>query len=125
MLARHEWYQAQGIEPHIGDRAGHIDRQAKIVHSDNGLSIPYDHVILATGSYPFVPRFPESRKPAYIPPSALGFSNTAVAFADAASSAAIIVVSNRCSELVALLAAIGRGLVPHVVEFTTLDAALG
>ena len=55
MIARLDWYQANGIEIHIGDRANSIDRKRQIITSDNGQRIQYDHVVLATGSYPFVP----------------------------------------------------------------------
>lgn len=48
-------YQENGIKIHIGDKAVEIDRQQKIVYSANGLEVPYDKVVLATGSYPFVP----------------------------------------------------------------------
>ncbi|WP_009633352.1 nitrite reductase large subunit NirB [Synechocystis sp. PCC 7509] len=48
-------YQANNINIHIGDRIIEIDRQQKIVHSANGLAISYDKLVLATGSYPFVP----------------------------------------------------------------------
>src|SRR6188472_919591 len=58
MLARLDWYREQGIELHIGDRAAKIDRQAKVVHSDQGRKVPYDVVVLATGSFPFVPPVP-------------------------------------------------------------------
>jgi len=55
MIARLDWYQENDIELHIGDRANQVDRVQKVVHSDEGVSIHYDHVVLATGSYPFVP----------------------------------------------------------------------
>ena len=55
MLANLEWYRRNSIELHIGDRANSIDRTKQIVTSDKGHEIKYDHVVLATGSYPFVP----------------------------------------------------------------------
>ena len=58
MLARKEWYVEQGIELHIGDRACEIDREQKIVRSDKGVEIEYDFIVMATGSYPFVPQVP-------------------------------------------------------------------
>lgn len=48
-------YQENGIEIHIGDKAVSINRQEKTVTSANGLTIHYDKIVLATGSYPFVP----------------------------------------------------------------------
>jgi nitrite reductase (NADH) large subunit len=56
LLTKMEWYQEQGVELHIGDRANHIDRNARVVRSDKGMEITYDVLVLATGSYPFVPK---------------------------------------------------------------------
>jgi nitrite reductase (NADH) large subunit len=58
MLARLDWYAENGVELHIGDRADVIDREARRVTSQKGLTIPYDHLALATGSIPFVPPIP-------------------------------------------------------------------
>jgi nitrite reductase (NADH) large subunit len=49
------FYQANGIEIHIGDKADYIDRQERVVRSANGREIEYDKLVIATGSYPFVP----------------------------------------------------------------------
>jgi nitrite reductase (NADH) large subunit len=48
-------YQQHGIHILIGDKAVSIDRTKKLVMSANGGSMPYDKIVLATGSYPFVP----------------------------------------------------------------------
>jgi nitrite reductase (NADH) large subunit len=48
-------YQENGIQIHIGDKAVSINREEKTVSSANGLTVPYDRIVLATGSYPFVP----------------------------------------------------------------------
>src|ERR1043166_5487233 len=56
MLANLDWYREQGIELHIGDRVNRIDRRSMLVHSEKGQSVAYDRVVLATGSYPFVPQ---------------------------------------------------------------------
>ena len=55
MLARLDWYRDRGVEIHLGDRARGIDRSRRMVRSDAGVEIIYDKVVLATGSYPFVP----------------------------------------------------------------------
>ncbi|GAU69895.1 putative nitrite reductase large subunit [Streptomyces sp. NBRC 110611] len=51
-LARH------GIELHLGDPATAIDRTARTVTARSGLTVRYDTLVLATGSYPFVPPVP-------------------------------------------------------------------
>ncbi len=48
-------YQENGIEIHIGDKAVAINREEKTISSANGLTVAYDKIVLATGSYPFVP----------------------------------------------------------------------
>jgi nitrite reductase (NADH) large subunit len=44
-----------GIELHLDDPAETIDRDARTVTSRSGKTYPYDTLVLATGSYPFVP----------------------------------------------------------------------
>ncbi|MCA9171703.1 MAG: NAD(P)/FAD-dependent oxidoreductase, partial [Planctomycetales bacterium] len=58
MIARKEWYEAKGVELHIGDRATKIDRKRRTVVSAKGIVTKYDKVIFATGSIPFVPPIP-------------------------------------------------------------------
>ena len=62
MMAKMAWYEANGVELHVGDRASDIDRQAKVVRSDKGVEVSYDTVLLATGSFPFVPPVPGIEK---------------------------------------------------------------
>ncbi|CAL9413132.1 nitrite reductase large subunit NirB [Streptomyces sp. enrichment culture] len=47
-----------GIELHTGDPAVAIDREARTVTARSGLTVAYDTLVLATGSYPFVPPVP-------------------------------------------------------------------
>jgi nitrite reductase (NADH) large subunit len=48
------WYQQNDIALHAGKRVTRIDRAEKIVHAGD-VSEPYDYLIIATGSRPFVP----------------------------------------------------------------------
>ena len=50
-----EWYIENGITLHAGVRVQRIDRFAKVVFSDDGQITPYDELIIATGSRPFMP----------------------------------------------------------------------
>ncbi|MBK3580126.1 nitrite reductase large subunit [Streptomyces sp. MBT65] len=47
-----------GIELRIGDPAETIDRASRTVVARSGFSVEYDTLVLATGSYPFVPPVP-------------------------------------------------------------------
>ncbi|MFD4553030.1 nitrite reductase large subunit NirB [Streptomyces sp. NPDC058469] len=53
-----EFIKDHGIELHVGDPAETIDRASKTVTARSGLSLEYDTLVLATGSYPFVPPVP-------------------------------------------------------------------
>ncbi|MGW4638415.1 nitrite reductase large subunit NirB [Sphaerisporangium sp. NPDC004334] len=55
------WYEANGITLHSGTRVRRIDRFARKVYADDGTSTPYDRLIIATGSRPFVPDIPGVR----------------------------------------------------------------
>lgn len=57
-LVSPEWYAENGVEVYLGDRVTTIDRTARRVFSAKGASIDYDELVLATGSYPFVPPIP-------------------------------------------------------------------
>ncbi|WP_175439053.1 nitrite reductase large subunit NirB [Streptomyces vilmorinianum] len=50
--------EKHGIELYVGDPAESIDRAARTVTARSGQVIPYDTLVLATGSYPFVPPVP-------------------------------------------------------------------
>ncbi len=51
-MARH------GIELRLGDPAETVDRAARTVTARSGFTVRYDQLVLATGSYPFVPPVP-------------------------------------------------------------------
>jgi len=53
-------YEAAGFRLILGDKATKIDRANKLVTTASGSSVPYDTLVLATGSYPFVPPIPGS-----------------------------------------------------------------
>ena len=54
-LTTQEHYRELGVEAHFGDAVASIDRDKKTVSTVNGKQFAYDKLVLATGSYPFVP----------------------------------------------------------------------
>ena len=52
------FFEDNGIIIHVGDKAQSINRQSKTVVSEKGLNIRYDKLVIATGSYAFVPPIP-------------------------------------------------------------------
>lgn len=54
-LTTRDHYREIGVNAHFGDAVKSIDRDNKTVTTDSGKQYPYDKLVLATGSYPFVP----------------------------------------------------------------------
>lgn len=48
-----DWYAAQGVDCRFGEPVVKIDRERKIVYSNQG-GVPYDKLVIATGSAPFI-----------------------------------------------------------------------
>ena len=57
-LVESDFMTRHGIELHLGDPATAIDRATRTVTARSGLTVAYDTLVLATGSYPFVPPVP-------------------------------------------------------------------
>jgi nitrite reductase (NADH) large subunit len=62
LLGTFGWYAERGIELSVGVKALAIDRAARVVTTDRGGPVSYDHLVLATGSAPFVPPVPGVNK---------------------------------------------------------------
>jgi nitrite reductase (NADH) large subunit len=61
-----DWYAANQITLHLGKKITHIDRRKREVVSEDGIVVPYDKVLLATGSNPFILPVPGSELPGVI-----------------------------------------------------------
>ncbi|HBD91130.1 MAG TPA: nitrite reductase large subunit, partial [Gemmobacter sp.] len=48
-----DWYAAQGVDCRFGEPVVKIDRERKVVYSAQG-GVPYDRLVIATGSAPFI-----------------------------------------------------------------------
>lgn len=57
-MTTREHYVELGVDAHFGDFVESIDRQGKKVITKGGQEFPYDKLVLATGSYPFIPPVP-------------------------------------------------------------------
>ena len=114
-LADEGFFAENSITLHLGDKAVSIDRANKTITSAKGVTIAYDKLVLATGSYPFVP-----------PVSGYDRKNCLVyrtiedleAMANAALSSKVgVVVGGGLLGLEAAKALTDLGLETHVVEF--------
>lgn len=57
-LVTEGFFETNNINLKLNSKAEHIDRSAKTVTTEKGEILSYDKLILATGSYPFVPPVP-------------------------------------------------------------------
>ena len=48
-----DWYRSHNIHFYKGEKAEHIDRKKRLIRTASGQQIPYDKLLLATGSVPF------------------------------------------------------------------------
>ena len=104
-----------GIELHLNERAVAIDRQARTVTTASGLVVPYDVLVLATGSYPFVPAIPGAdRKDCFVYRTIEDVKKLQAACGEAQVGA---VVGGGLLGLEAAKALVDMGLATHVVEF--------
>ena len=115
MLANLEWYRQSGIELHVGDRASTIDRRRRVVCSEKGHRIDYDHVVLATGSYPFVPPVEGIRQRGVFVYRTIDDLEQIIAYGKHVTRAAVI--GGGLLGLEAAKAAYDLGLDTHVIEF--------
>lgn len=61
-MAPAEWYAQHGISLYTDDAVVYIDRDARKIRSRRGREVPYDYLVLATGSAAFVPPIPGVEK---------------------------------------------------------------
>ncbi|WP_254205558.1 FAD-dependent oxidoreductase, partial [Nocardia alni] len=106
------------VDVRLGVRAETIDRGARKVFTSDGEAIAYDAVVLATGSYPFVPPVPGHDRPECFVYRTIDDLDGIRAAAQAAGPGAVgVVVGGGLLGLEAANALRLMGMTPHVVEF--------
>jgi nitrite reductase (NADH) large subunit len=116
MLHTRAWYADNGITLHAGDPAVSIDRKRRFVHSQQGLAAPYDRLLLATGSSPFIIPIP-----GHALPGVVGFrdlADVATMLAAAVPGAQAVVIGGGLLGLEAANALQRRGMQVTVVHAT-------
>lgn len=112
-----EWYQERGVFVHGGVRVEQIDVGRSLVGGAGGKVVePYDHLILATGSRPFVPPIEGTRQAGVFVFRTLDDCASIAAFARDCDRAVVL-----GGGLLGLEAA--RGLLSHDVEVTVVESA--
>ncbi|MEU0874005.1 nitrite reductase large subunit NirB [Nocardia brasiliensis] len=106
------------VELRLGERAERIDRDARKVTTSAGETLSYDALVLATGSYPFVPPVPGHDLPECFVYRTLDDLDGIRAAAEAAGPGAVgVVVGGGLLGLEAANALRLLGLTPHVIEY--------
>ncbi|WP_049571851.1 nitrite reductase large subunit NirB [Streptomyces sp. SBT349] len=107
--------ERNGIELHVGDPAVAVDRAARVVTSRSGAAFRYDTLVLATGSYPFVPPVPGRDSEGCFVYRTIEDVRAIEAYARNRGTG--VVVGGGLLGLEAAGALNGLGLATHVVEF--------
>ncbi|MFD9665697.1 nitrite reductase large subunit NirB [Rhodococcus sp. NPDC059968] len=117
-LAGNDYPDDALVDLRIGRRAVTIDRESRKVTTDSGEVVAYDALVMATGSYPFVPPIPGHDRPECFVYRTLDDLDGIRKRADAAGPGAVgVVVGGGLLGLEAANALKLMGMTPHVVEF--------
>jgi nitrite reductase (NADH) large subunit len=114
-LVAPDWYGQNGVRLFVGDRVVAIDRDRRVVHSAQGKEVPYDAIVLATGSAPFVPPVPGIDKQGVFVYRTIEDLEQIIAYGKTVRNAAVI--GGGLLGLEAAKVAYDLGLETHVVEF--------
>lgn len=60
------WYEEHGITLHLNKKVVRVDRQRRVVVAEDGTEAPYDRLLIATGSHPFILPVPGKDLPGVI-----------------------------------------------------------
>lgn len=115
MLTSETEYQARGVAYSLNDKVVAIDHANNSVTTASGRIEPYDKLVLATGSYPFVPPLPGKDQPHCLVYRTI--EDLEAITASAAVSKVGVVVGGGLLGLEAANALKNLGLKTHVVEF--------
>ncbi|WAL45069.1 nitrite reductase large subunit NirB [Rhodococcus pyridinivorans] len=118
-LAGNDYAADDLVDLRVGTRAVGIDRAARTVTTAGGDVLPYDSLVLATGSYPFVPPVPGHDLPGCFVYRTLDDLDGIRAAAERAKAAGLagIVIGGGLLGLEAANALRLLSVTPHVVEY--------
>ena len=123
-----DWYKAHGVDCRFGEPVVKIDRVNKVVYSNTG-GVPYDALVIATGSAPFIVPVPGKDLPGVCAYRDLEDTNKMIAASGPGSKAVVIGGGLLGLEAAAGMAARGAEvtvihLMGHLME-RQLDPAAG
>lgn len=115
MLTSEGYYQENGVNYLLNEKVVEIRQSEKIVVTSSGREEPYDKLVLATGSFPFVPPIPGREQPHCLVYRTIEDLESITA--SAKESKVGVVVGGGLLGLEAANALKNLGLKTHVVEF--------
>ena len=110
-----EWYAENDITLNVGQRIDTIDKATKIVTTTDGTVQPYDYLVLATGSAPFVPPIEGVEKKGVFVYRTIEDLDAIIEYAKTAKTATVI--GGGLLGLEAAKAVVDLGLEVSVIEF--------
>jgi nitrite reductase (NADH) large subunit len=110
-----DFYSRNGIDLRLAEPVARIDRENRRVVCESGQGFPYDALVLATGSAPFVPPIPGGELPGVFVYRTIEDLEAIRGWADESKRAAVI--GGGLLGLEAAKAVVDMGLETHVVEF--------
>ncbi|MFC9703313.1 nitrite reductase large subunit NirB [Streptomyces sp. NPDC056943] len=116
-LSTPEFLTGHGIDLRLGDPAEQIDTAARTVTTTSGAVVAYDALVLATGSYPFVPPIPGADAPGCFTYRTLYDVDALTTYSEAEEARTGVVIGGGLLGLEAAGALRTLGLATHVVEF--------
>ncbi|MBO1336471.1 nitrite reductase large subunit NirB [Streptomyces sp. VRA16 Mangrove soil] len=116
-LSTPEFLAEHGIDLRLGDPAEHIDTATRTVTTTSGATFRYDALVLATGSYPFVPPIDGADAPGCFTYRTLYDVESLTEYAAREDTRTGVVIGGGLLGLEAAGALRTLGLDTHVVEF--------
>ncbi|BAJ02670.1 nitrite reductase [NAD(P)H], large subunit [Shewanella violacea DSS12] len=117
MLANVDIYAKQGVTLHLGKEVTGLDTENKCLHTQDGDFWFYDKLVLATGSYPFVPPIEGKDRPQCMVYRTIEDLEQIQQAAEKSTSG--VVIGGGLLGLEAANALLTLGLETHVVEFAS------
>jgi NAD(P)H-nitrite reductase large subunit len=110
------YYDSLKVERHLGRRVTRTDPQAKNVTLDNGQTLPFDNLLIATGSSAVVPPIPGANPPGVYPLWTLAHTEAVLQLARVKPKPEVVFIGAGFIGFIVLNAMHKRGWRLHVVE---------
>lgn len=114
------WYDENGVELLLNDKAVAVDTTAKTVTGASGKTIPYDVCVMATGSYPFVPPIPGKQRPGVFVYRTIEDLEAMLKYAKENNVQSAAVIGGGLLGLEAAKAVKDMGVKSHIIEFAPI-----